>query len=153
MGLSSLELSSIYTWGGAGLLLILSFIKIPKIEFNIWGYLGNLIGKSINHEVINKIDKIDSKCDDIEVKLNQHLVDEEIDKIELRRKRILSFNAELLRKESHTEEQFNEILLDIDAYETYCKNHPEYSNTKAVLSIENIKEVYLQCMKERNFLR
>ena len=31
-----MELKDILTWSGTGLLLILSFIKIPKIELDLW---------------------------------------------------------------------------------------------------------------------
>ena len=67
--------------------------------------------------------------------------------------RILHFNNELLRDIGHTQEEFFEVLAEIDAYEKYCREHPEYPNNRAVLAIENIQEVYKERLKKRDFLQ
>ena len=41
----------------------------------------------------------------------------------------------------------------IDAYEKYCDAHPEYPNNRAILAIENIREIYMERLKKRDFLR
>ena len=45
------------------------------------------------------------------------------------------------------------MLAEIDAYERYCEEHPEYPNNRAVLAIENIREVYKERMKKHDFLQ
>ena len=39
------------------------------------------------------------------------------------------------------------MLTKIDDYERYCEEHPEYPNNRAVLAIENIREVYKERLK------
>ena len=66
---------------------------------------------------------------------------------------ILRFNNELLRSIGHTKEEFIEVLAEIDAYEDFCKDHPDYPNNRAVLAIENIREVYRERLKKHDFLQ
>lgn len=40
----------------------------------------------------------------------------------------------------------------VDDYEEYCKGHPDYPNNRAVLAIENIRAVYMERLKRRDFL-
>ena len=67
--------------------------------------------------------------------------------------RILHFNTELLRNIDHTKEEFVEVLTEIDAYESYCKEHPEYPNNRAVLAIENIQDNYKERLQKHDFLQ
>ena len=68
------------------------------------------------------------------------------------RYRLLRFNDEILHDLRHSKEHFDQVLEDITRYETYCHEHPEYKNNKAVLAIENIKRVYQKCSDENTFL-
>ncbi len=111
--------------------ILICSIKIPKVEINVWGMIGRVLNKNL-----------DDKVDKIEKLLTQHIEEEEVYKVTSARKRILRFNDDLLQGIEHTEEYFDDILSDIDYYERYCTNHPDYANNKAVLSIANIKEYY-----------
>lgn len=64
---------------------------------------------------------------------------------------ILRFNGEIKRGIHHDEEQFNEVIDSINNYEDFCKNHPKYPNNKAVLAIENIKNVYKKAYSKNDF--
>mgnify|MGYP004567314675 FL=1 len=64
---------------------------------------------------------------------------------------ILDFNGEIKRGIHHDEEQFNEVISLIDKYERFCRNNPNYPNNKAVLAIENIKNVYKKAYSENDF--
>ena len=68
------------------------------------------------------------------------------------RYRILRFDDEIRHDDKHTKEHFDQILDDITSYEQYCRLHNEFKNNKAVLAIENIKNVYKQCTTEGSFL-
>ena len=68
------------------------------------------------------------------------------------RYRIIRFNDEILRQVKHTKEHFDQILIDIDDYEEYCRKDKDYKNNKAMLAIENIKNVYKKCAEESAFL-
>lgn len=64
---------------------------------------------------------------------------------------ILDFNGEIKREIHHDEEQFNEVISLIDKYERFCRNNPDYPNNKAVLAIENIKNVYKKAYSKNDF--
>ena len=66
--------------------------------------------------------------------------------------RVLHFNKAPLRGNQHTRQDFIEILAVIDAYEQYCKNHPNYRNNRASHAIANIGRVYDERLKLRDFL-
>ena len=67
------------------------------------------------------------------------------------RRIILNFNGEIKRGIHHDEEQFNEVIRLIDKYETFCRDNPNYPNNKAVLAIENIKNVYKKAYSKNDF--
>lgn len=71
---------------------------------------------------------------------------------DLHRVYILRFNLELLRENiPHTLEDFVEVLSEIDFYEQYCEEHPEYENNRAVLAIQNIKRTYSEKLEKHDF--
>lgn len=123
------------------LIIALCFIKIPKIELNIWG----IIGKSINKDVTSKVNKLNSEVSELKNEFEVHTVNS-------CRKRILRFNSEIISgNQKHNKEYYDELLSDIDKYEHYCLNHPEYPNNKAMLSIENIKKTYSGLLERNDF--
>ena len=131
----------ILTYGGGGLVLLLTLIQITPIKLNPWSWLAQHIGNAFNHDVLVKLSDHDRKFDDISKRdANQC------------RQKILEFNDRLLHKEKHSKEYFDSILDTIDDYEKYCKSHPDYPNNKALLAIENIKETYKKLSKEGGFL-
>lgn len=147
-----MDLKDIFIGGGTGLVIILSFIKIPKIEINFWGWLFKKIGKLVNAEMMTKITEVEADLDTLKDDLDSYREEAKLDQLQTIRYRILRFNDEILHSQLHTEEHFNEILVYIDEYEDYCLTHPAYPNTKAELAIANIKKVYEKCLKDKSFL-
>ena len=120
-------------------------IRLPKIDINLWSLMARSLGRALNKEVL---DRVDTLTKDFE----QHLKVEELEKIRQARQRILRFNDEILFERRHSKEHFDEILEDIDIYEKYCNEHPDYKNNKAILAINTIKSVYDDCLKSHDFL-
>lgn len=140
------QFDTIVQTGVVGILVILAgMIKIPKIEINIWNLIGRTIGRSINKEVMDRVDVLSKEVDDLRK-------DEELERVRFARQRILRFNDEILFDQRHSKEHFDEILDDITLYENYCADHEDYENNKAVLAIGTIKEVYKRCLKTHDFL-
>ena len=132
--------------GAIGILVILAgMIKIPKLEINIWNLIGRAIGRSINREVMDRVNALAKEVDELKK-------DEELERVRFARQRILRFNDEILFEKRHSKEHFDEILDDITLYENYCADHEDYENNKAVLAISTIKEVYKECLKTHDFL-
>lgn len=133
--------------GGGGLLLILmTLVQIAPIKINPWTELAKAIGKAVNADVFNRLSEIESKLD-------EHIKTDDRRMADNCRAQILHFNNELLRPIYHTKEEFVEVLTKIDDYERYCEEHPEHPNNRAVLTIENIREVYKERLKKRDFLQ
>lgn len=132
--------------GSSGLLIvILSLIEVSKIKINPWSALAKGIGRAINAEIITKLESL------------QNQLDSQIQRYEMRnanecRTRILHFDNEILRDIPHTKEEFIEVLTEIDGYEAYCREHPQYKNNRAVHAIANINDVYNERLKKHDFL-
>lgn len=161
-----MDLTELQTVLGAVLVFLLSLIKIPKIELNIWGWLGKAIRTGLNKDILAELK--DMNADLLHVKdelkefrgevdtFRQEFLDykeeDEENRIAQSRQQILIFNDEILQETRHSKERFDNILAEIDKYEKYCSEHPNYANNKAVLAIKNIKKTYEDCTKNHTFL-
>lgn len=130
-----------------------TFLEISKIKINPWSALGRAIGKVINKDVIDSLNEVKQKQAETQQRLDNHIYIDDERNADLHRTYILRFNTELLRGIEHTEEDFVEIMYNIDFYERYCKNHDEYQNNRAVHAIKHIKKVYDECLEKGTFLK
>ena len=135
-----MSIQEIITNGGGVLVIVMTLVQIAPIKISPWSWLAKAIGKAMG-------------LDRIEKKLDAHIEMDDRRTADGHRARILHFNNELLRDIDHTKEEFTEVLNEIDAYEEYCREHPEYPNNRAVLAIENIREVYKERLKRHDFLQ
>ena len=140
-----MNLWEIFAGGGGIVVIVLTFIQVSKIQINPWSWLAKKIGKAINGEIIEKVDKL---SDD----LSQLRLESEERDATACRTRIMRFNDEILQGREHTKEHFDQTLIDITNYERYCEEHPKFKNSVAVATIANIRRVYEKCMKEKSFL-
>ena len=139
---------SIHEWlvGGGGLLaVLLTLVQIAPVKINPWSAIAKAIGKAINADVLRELDTVTQKLD-------THIRVDDERNADSYRTRILQFNNELLREIQHTREDFIEILAVIDDYESYCRDHKEYKNNRAVCAIENIKRVYMDRLQKHDFI-
>ena len=127
--------------GGGVLLILLTIIQIAPIKVNPWSAIARLLGKAINADVLKKLDDVESEAKETQKTLDEHIRMDDERNADSHRQRILQFNNELLRNIPHTEEDFIEVLGEIDFYEDYCKTHPEYKNNRATHAIAHIGKV------------
>lgn len=78
---------------------------------------------------------LEKKVDDISADLGEH-------KATLARTHILRFNDELRAGMVHSEEYFKQQILDIDTYNKYCADHPDFANGLTVMASDNIKSEF-----------
>lgn len=97
-------------------------------------------------------DEILLKLENIDKKLEQHIKADEADKARQSRLRLLRFDGEVRIGIEHTREHWDDILADIDTYEKYCEDHPEFPNQKAVSCIKHLKDVYDERLIKNDFL-
>lgn len=138
--------------GGGLLVILLTVVQIAPIKINPWSALAKALGRAINADVLKELNDVKATQKETQDRLNKHIrVDDERD-ADKHRERILQFNNELLRDIPHTREDFIEILGEIDKYEQYCREHPEYPNSRAVHAIANIGRVYDDRLEKHDFL-
>lgn len=100
----------------------------------------------------DKIDAVSAEVKEIKDTLKSHIAEDEIRDILQARRRIIDFADECRRGTKHSEEHFNNVLSDIDTYERYCNDHPNFENRQAVSSIAFVAEIYDQCKRDNDFI-
>ena len=124
--------------GGLGAVALLTLIQISPVKVDPWSAIAKALGRAINGEVLKEVT-------DTKSQLEEHILTDS-------RSKILGFNRELLQHQRHTREDFIEILGVIDAYEDYCKSHPDYQNSRCVHAVANIERVYDVLLETGDFL-
>ena len=138
-------IKEIFMYGGGGLAVLMTIVQISPIKLNPWSWIGRLIGRAINGEVLEKVDALSK-----DVKNNK--ADDDEQWASLSRTHILRFGDELLHGVAHSKEHFDQIMRDISKYEIYCDTHPNYLNGVAHATIQQIKKTYQKCLEENDFL-
>lgn len=88
----------------------------------------------------------------VDEKLDAHIkIDDERYAIQCRC-RILNFSDEILHGTRHSQQSFQQIMLDIKAYDAYCAAHPDFQNSLTVHAASVIQETYATCFREKSFL-
>ena len=132
--------------GGAGVVTLVSvFIEITPVKINPVSKFLAWLGRKINGEVISKVDKLESQITAMQK------VNDEQEAINCRY-RILRFGDEVKHGTRHSQEHFEQILADIDAYEIFCKGHKDFKNNKTRVTTERILDVYRECVETDDFL-
>ena len=134
------------------LVALMSLVEVSPIKINPWSGLAKWLGRAVNGEVLSTVKTIQTAQQAQADALAAHIKADDERNADGLRERILRFNTELLRDVRHTREDFIEILAVIDAYEAYCRSHPDYRNNRAVFAIQNIKRVYAERLQKRDFL-
>ena len=144
--MSILQILEVVGGGGGLLIALMTLVQFAPVKINPWSSLAKIVKNALYADISKRLNGI-------ETKLDAHVTMDDRRTADAHRARILHFNNELLRDIGHTREEFFEVLTEVDAYEDYCRAHPEYPNNRAVLAIENIREVYKERQKKHDFLQ
>ena len=117
--------------------ILLTLIQIAPIKVNPWGWIGKKIGRLLNGEVLDRVEKLVKNLQEQSV-LNCRI-------------RILRFGDELMRNIKHSRDHFEQTLRDIDNYEKYCRDHPDYVNNVTEATISQIKSCYQERRMKNDF--
>lgn len=123
-----------------------TLIQISPIKVNPWSWIAKAIGRAINAEVIQRMDKLEK-----DLKQQKDYAEEQAAKG--CRIRILRFGDEILHDVHHSKEHFDQILLDVTEYENYCRDHPEFKNNVTVMTTSRIMSTYEDCLENHSFLQ
>lgn len=139
-----MSIQEILTAGGGTVIVLLTLVQIAPVKLNPWSTIIKWIGHALNAEVLEKQQETQKKLD-------EHIRVDDERNANLLRTQILRFNDELIDDKHHTREHFIEILAIIDAYEEYCRSHPNYKNNRCICAVENIKRVYNERLQKHDF--
>lgn len=139
------DLKEVAMYGGGAAIVLMTLIQITPIKINPWSRIGKWVGRMINGELIEKVDNLS-------VNMKKNKDDDDEQWASLSRSHILRFGDELRHGVSHSKEHFDQILLDISKYESYCATHKDYLNDVAHETIKHIKSTYQKCLIENSFL-
>ena len=105
----------------------------------VWDFVKFLINR-----------KDDTKAQIVEVKTSINKLGERIDENQaiLARSHILRFDDELLNDVNHSKEYFSQTLQDIDVYEAFCMDHPNFKNSFATAAINHIRKTYDELLEK-----
>ena len=84
--------------------------------------------------------------------LDNHIREDEDEKARNQRYRILRFYDEMCQHHRHSESHFEDILDDIDDYEAYCDDHPDFKNNRGHVAMTYIKAKYGEIKARGGFL-
>jgi len=145
MDISELTFGQIAGWI-AGIVVVLSgIIQISPIKLNPWSWLAKVIGRAINAEVIEKVNKLEEDLGKLHVGMEERAAREA-------RSDILRFGDELRLGIKHSKEAFDNILVSINDYDCYCRGHEDFKNKMTDLTKKYIEDVYAKCYRENTFL-
>ena len=155
------------------LLIIMSLIEITPIKVNPWKALAKAIGRGLNADTNERIDKMNTelnekmekittdyndRCDDIknevttlQDELHAHVRESEARELRDRRNNILNFASAIAQNREFTREKYNQMLRECDEYEQYCEEK-DFKNSVAMASMAMIKHSYEQHLLANDFL-
>jgi hypothetical protein len=116
----------------------------PMIKCNPISAFLNWMGKKLNAEMKQELDKVNNKVDILQTDLQDH-------KVESWRRDILDFSSQLMRGEKKTQENFNYIIKIHDKYDKYIEEH-SLENGQVDLAYKYISSRYQECLEKNSFL-
>lgn len=118
------------------IIALFSLIEIVPIKIKPWSAIGGLIGKFLGIKSLSdKVDALEKKVDE-----NQATTI---------RVRILKFEDELQSGKNHSKDSWDQVMDDIQRYETYTSTHPEFKNNITVASTAHIMHTYSELLEKR----
>ena len=97
--------------------------------------------------------KTQESIDTVQKTLEAHIKEDEADKMQTRRYRILRFYDEMCNGVKHSESHFEDILDDIDKYELYCETHKDFKNNRGQAAMKYITDTYSTLKATGGFLK
>lgn len=134
--------------GSVIIAVLMSIVQVSKIPVNPWSWIGKVLNKDLIQEVKKqgkKIEELYQKMGGIENRITES-------DAKAARYRIIRFDDEVRHQVLHTKEHYDQIIVDIDTYETFCKDNEWFVNNQAHWAIANIRKQYEEHNKDNSFL-
>ena len=122
------------------LVLALTVLQVSKIPINPWSWLARRVGKALNAELFEKIEKLNERLDEERKERQQ-------DKVSDMRWFLLSFAQECRKGIDHDKEQWTYVLNKCAEYESYCLKN-DIQNGVIEEDTKYIRELYNMLSRE-----
>lgn len=147
-----MRLEDLVWLAGVGTVAFTTVVQNLSTKYKPWSWLAQQFGRAVNKEMIDKLDDLEKKVDQLERADKKQDEEREKENALEARRRILRFADECRRREKHSEEYFNNVLEDISMYKDYCSKNPLFENEKAVIAMNLIEDIYRHCCETNDFL-
>lgn len=131
--------------GAISLVIILSLIQVSKIQLNPWDAILRWIGNRLNSDIKKKVDEVEKKLD-------KHILESETKDLRDTRQYILDFANSCMYGRRHTQEQYRFVIKKCDEYEKYVEEN-RIKNGEIASAILYIRKLYNRCMQNNSFLQ
>ena len=103
-------------------------------------------------QIKNDQASLKTEIQNLSSEMDQMKADDAETKAEDARFRILRFNDEILHGMNHSKEHFEQTIMDIENYDAYCKDHPDFKNHITKISSKRILSEYEKNLENHSFL-
>ena len=108
--------------------------------------------KKTEESIKTTTESIGKSMDKLQASFDSHVDDYEAAKAASQRYRILRFYDEVCEGRKHSESHFEDILDDIDSYQSYCETHPNFRNNRGHVAMQYIRDTYAKIKAKGGFL-
>ena len=150
--LAEIPIGAYASWGVVLFIAVTGVIQLTPIKLDPWSKIASTIGKAINKEVIDKVNKLENDVSALREVGNSRDAKEDERHARTLRRDILRFGDEIRHIPKHSKERFDDILLEITEYEAYCDSHPDFKNRMTTSTVKLIVSVYEKCLEDDSFL-
>lgn len=116
-----------------------------------WSALARVLGHELNRGVTERVSGVERTLSELSDKVDAVAKANLETRAIAARVRILRFGDELQDGRYHSKDSFDQVVMDIDAYDNYCKEHPNFRNHITNTTAHYIMERYQECMRKRSF--
>ena len=131
-------------------LLVQLVTVIPSIVSNRKKTEANI--KDMESKLSKEINSTKAEIESVQKDFNGHVDEYQAAKAKQARYRIIRFYDEVCDDVDHSESHWEDILDEIDFYETYCAAHKEFKNNRGSIAMEYLKEIYKKIKAKGAFL-
>lgn len=150
--LSTITFSQVIMYGVSFIIILFTILEKSGSKYNPWTFMLKAIGKVINGEVIQKMEKFEKDIENNNNKISELRARFDEEKAVSCRIRIARFADEIRLHIKHSKDQFDQTMMDITNYERYCKENSNFANNITISSIMLIKKTYQELLENGGFL-
>ena len=134
------------------LVLVSAFIEITPIKINPISSFLQWVGDKTGARMIQRLDHLEKDVKDLSTKVDSMEAANDKRNAVACRVRIIRFGDECRIGSDHSQEAFEQVLEDINVYDRYCANHPEFKNHKTVTTSKIIIDLYEERFLKNDFV-